>query len=198
MEYSSTIYLASRSPRRQELLRQIGIDFQLIDIDVDESLLADERPEAYVKRVAELKAMAGYRRLAVLHRHPVLAADTSVVLEGQILGKPESREHGIWMLSRLSGNTHEVYSAVTLSTPERQTRISLSQVTFRKMSQREILDYWDTGEPADKAGSYAIQGLGALFVARLEGSYSGVMGLPLFETAELLQRVGIKCLGRVT
>ncbi|MES9941846.1 MAG: nucleoside triphosphate pyrophosphatase [Candidatus Thiodiazotropha sp. 6PLUC2] len=187
-----TLYLASRSPRRRELLQQIGIDYQLLDIEVDESLLPQEQPSDYVQRVAEDKARAGFEKIPIKEGCLVLAADTSVVINGQILGKPEDRDHGIWMLNQLSDNSHEVFSAVTLATPSLETRVSVSRVTFRNMSATEINDYWETGEPADKAGSYAIQGLGAQFVTRLEGSYSGVMGLPLFETAELLGRVGIK------
>jgi septum formation protein len=187
-----SIYLASRSPRRRELLQQLGIDYEVIDIEVDERLLTGELPRDYVQRVAENKASAGFKSIPEEERRPLLAADTSVVIRGQILGKPESRDQGIWMLNQLSGMTHEVYTAVTLCTPSLETRISISRVTFRSMSEAEILGYWDTGEPLDKAGSYAIQGVGAQFVAHLEGSYSGVMGLPLFETAELLRRAGIK------
>ncbi|MES9851967.1 MAG: Maf family protein [Candidatus Thiodiazotropha sp. L084R] len=192
MRRQLTLYLASRSPRRRELLQQIGIEHQLLDIEVDESQLPNELPGDYVQRVAEDKARAGFEKIAMNEESLVLAADTSVVINGQILGKPENRDQGIWMLNQLSDSTHEVYSAVTLSTPSLETLVSVSSVTFRNLSDREMSDYWETGEPADKAGSYAIQGLGAQFIARLEGSYSGVMGLPLFETAELLGRVGIK------
>jgi septum formation protein len=174
------------------LLEQIGIAYLLLDVDVDERPLLHEKPQVYVQRVAEDKALAGIAAIAEKRHLPVLAADTSVVIDGQILGKPESREQGIWMLKRLSGRIHEVYSAVTLSAQTTETRVSVSRVTFRDMSEAEILAYWRSGEPAGKAGSYAIQGLGAQFIKRLEGSYSGVMGLPLFETAELLQRAGIK------
>ncbi|MBW9261871.1 MAG: Maf-like protein [Candidatus Thiodiazotropha sp. (ex. Lucinisca nassula)] len=187
-----SLYLASRSPRRRELLQQIGVRFELLDIEIDEGPLPGEQPTDYVRRVAEDKAVAGFRQLSDTARLPVLAADTSVVVNDHILGKPENRDHALWMLGQLSGTTHEVFSAVTLCRSVPQTRVSVSQVTFRKLSEAEMLGYWHTGEPLDKAGSYAIQGLGAQFIARLEGSYSAVMGLPLFETAELLQLGGIE------
>ncbi|MCG7901896.1 septum formation protein Maf [Candidatus Thiodiazotropha endoloripes] len=186
-----SLYLASRSPRRRELLQQIGVRFELLDIEVDEGQLPEEQPANYVRRVAEDKAVAGFRQLSDAAQLPVLAADTSVVVNGHILGKPEDRDHALWMLGQLSDTTHEVFSAVTLCRSAPQTRVSVSRVTFRRLSETEMLDYWHTGEPLDKAGSYAIQGLGAQFIARLEGSYSGVMGLPLFETAQLLQLGGI-------
>jgi septum formation protein len=192
MSESPSLYLASRSPRRRELLHQIGVRFDLLDIEVDERKLPEELPADYVQRVAEEKAVAGSTLITAAIRRPVLAADTSVVVNGRILGKPEDRDHALWMLEQLSGTTHEVFSAVTLSQSIAKTRISVSQVTFRKLSQDEMLGYWQTGEPRDKAGSYAIQGLGAQFIARLEGSYSAVMGLPLFETAQLLQQSGIE------
>jgi septum formation protein len=192
MSESPSLYLASRSPRRSELLQQIGVSFELLDIEVDERQLPEELPADYVQRVAEQKAIAGSKLIAAAIRRPVLAADTSVVVNGRILGKPEDRDHALWMLEQLSNTTHEVFSAVTLSESTAETRISVSRVTFRKLSQDEMLGYWQTGEPRDKAGSYAIQGLGAQFIARLEGSYSAVMGLPLFETAQLLQQSGIK------
>ena len=188
----SLIYLASRSPRRRELLRQIGVGYRLIDIAVDERPRRNEPPLGYVRRVAADKARAGLDAVAADERLPVLAADTSVVVNGSVLGKPKDREEGVWMLGQLADNTHEVYSAVTLSARTTETRVSVSRVTFRAMSEAEILAYWRTGEPVDKAGGYGIQGLGAQFIKRLDGSYSGVMGLPLFETAELLRRAGIE------
>ncbi|MEJ2619630.1 MAG: Maf family protein [Candidatus Thiodiazotropha sp.] len=191
MSEAVCLYLASRSPRRRELLQQIGVSFELLDIEIDERPRPEERPLDYVRRVAEAKAVAGSQLIAAAPR-PVLAADTSVVVNERILGKPENREHALWMLEQLSGATHEVLSAVTLCQSTAETRVSVSRVTFRKLSQDEMLSYWRTGEPRDKAGSYAIQGLGAQFVARLEGSYSAVMGLPLFETAQLLQQSGIE------
>ena len=192
MTQRSLVYLASRSPRRRELLQQIGVGYRLLDVDVDERPRRDEPPLDYVQRVAADKAMAGLDAIAGAERLPVLAADTSVVVNGAVLGKPESRDQGVWMLSQLADNTHEVYSAVTLSARTTETRVSVSRVTFRPMDEAEILAYWETGEPVDKAGGYGIQGLGAQFIKRLEGSYSGVMGLPLFETAELLRRAGIE------
>ncbi len=188
------IYLASRSPRRQELLAQIGLAFEVLDVAVDEGILPDECPERYTQRLALEKARAGARALSAEQTRPVLAADTCVVIHGRILGKPEDREQGVWMLNQLSDATHEVYSAVSLGREQFETRLSISRVTFRALSADEISAYWASGEPADKAGGYAIQGLGGQFVRWLEGSYSGVMGLPLFETAELLQRSGIELL----
>ncbi|MEJ2612707.1 MAG: Maf family protein [Candidatus Thiodiazotropha sp.] len=186
------IYLASRSPRRRELLSQIGIDYQLVDIEVDERLQSGELPLNYVQRLAADKAQAGLDASIGGSYLPVLAADTSVVVKGEVFGKPENRDHGVWMLRQLSGNVHQVYSAVALCAEAIEIRVSISQVIFRAMSEVEIQAYWDTGEPVDKAGGYGIQGVGAQFVKRLEGSYSGVMGLPLFETAELLRHVGIE------
>jgi septum formation protein len=189
------IYLASRSPRRQELLAQIGLAFEVLDVAVDERILPDEGPERYAQRLALEKAQAGARTLSPGQTRPVLAADTCVVIHGRILGKPEDREQGVWMLNQLSDATHEVYSAVSLGREHFETRLSISRVTFRALTSDEISAYWASGEPADKAGGYAIQGLGGQFVRWLEGSYSGVMGLPLYETAELLQRSGIELLG---
>jgi septum formation protein len=188
------IYLASRSPRRQELLTQIGLAFEVLDVAVDERILPDEGPERYVQRLALEKARAGAQTLSPGQTWPVLAADTCVVTHGRILGKPEDREQGVWMLNQLSDATHEVYSAVSLGREHFETRLSISRVTFRALTSDEISAYWASGEPADKAGGYAIQGLGGQFVRWLEGSYSGVMGLPLYETAELLQRSGIELL----
>jgi septum formation protein len=188
------IYLASRSPRRQELLAQIGLTFEVLDVAVDERILPDEGPERYAQRLALEKARAGARTLSAGQTRPVLAADTCVVIHGRILGKPEDREQGVWMLNQLSDATHEVYSAVSLGREHFETRLSISRVTFRALTSDEISAYWASGEPADKAGGYAIQGLGGQFVRWLEGSYSGVMGLPLYETAELLQRSGIELL----
>ncbi|MET0067486.1 MAG: Maf family protein [Candidatus Thiodiazotropha sp.] len=188
------IYLASRSPRRQELLSQIGVGFERLDVLVDESMLADECPERYAQRVALDKARAGARMLSAGDDRPVLAADTCVVIKGRILGKPEDRDQGLWMLNQLSGATHEVYTAVSLGREHFESRLSISRVTFCPLSEPQMMAYWASGEPQDKAGGYAIQGLGGQFVRWLEGSYSGVMGLPLFETVELLQRAGIETL----
>ena len=192
MTSKPAIYLASQSPRRRELLQQIGVSHAVLRVDVDERLRVDESALDYVTRVALDKALAGRAMLAGGRIAPVLGADTSVVIAGEVLGKPADRAAGIAMLQRLSGTTHEVLSAVALAGASgAAVRVSSSRVTFRTLTKRECTAYWETGEPADKAGGYAIQGLAAVFVARIEGSYSGVMGLPLFETAELLKEFGI-------
>jgi septum formation protein len=186
------IYLASGSPRRRALLQQIGVSFRVIGIELDETALAGEAPLAYVSRLAEAKAAAGWQRSRGLGPAPVLAADTAVVLDGRILGKPADMENAISMLRELSGRTHEVLTSVALRTAAgTQLEVSRSMVTFRSIDAAEARDYWETGEPCDKAGAYAIQGYAAVFIADLKGSYSGVMGLPLFETAALLQTAGI-------
>ncbi len=191
------IYLASNSPRRRELLTQIGVRFAVIAIDLDEEPLGSEPPEAYVLRVARDKARAGRALTGAAPRVPVLAADTAVVIDDRILGKPRTREEASAMMERLSGRTHRVLSGVALADDgqERQA-LSVSEVSFRVITPEEARAYWETGEPADKAGGYGIQGLGALFVSELRGSYSGVMGLPLFETAGLLSAMGIAPLRR--
>ncbi|MCU7813233.1 MAG: Maf family nucleotide pyrophosphatase [Candidatus Thiodiazotropha sp. (ex Notomyrtea botanica)] len=188
------VYLASRSPRRRELLLQIGVPHKLLDIEVDESPRDGESPSDYVQRVSQDKAVAGLNARKAGEYLPVLAADTCVVIDGLMLGKPRDRDEGIWMLQQLSGRMHEVYTAVALDNGQLETRLSVSQVSFRPMTPVEIAKYWERGEPADKAGGYAIQGLAAMFINDLRGSYSGVMGLPLFETAELLSRAGIELL----
>jgi septum formation protein len=186
------IYLASASPRRQELLRQLGIEFDVMPSDILEVREAGEAPAQYVTRVARDKA----RRVAQqvkergLPAHPVLGADTEVVLDGEILGKPENATHGMDMLRRLAGRTHEVLSAVCVRHREKEyAALSTSRVTFRPLTPAEIEQYWKTGEPQGKAGAYAIQGRAAAFIARLEGSYSGVMGLPLFELDGILRSI---------
>jgi septum formation protein len=186
------VYLASASPRRRELLRQIGVPFRVITGEVDERLLMDEAPVDYVSRLAAAKAHAGWQRCGEPADASVLAADTAVVLDGLILGKPLDRGDAEHMLGKLSGRTHEVLTAVALRSPAAlKTRVSRSLVTFRPIDAAEARAYWDTGEPCDKAGGYAIQGYAAVFVADLQGSYSGVMGLPLFETVELLKSAGL-------
>jgi septum formation protein len=188
----TALYLASASPRRRQLLEQLGLRFEVVVEDVDEIPLPGEAPADYVLRLARAKAEAAARRLGSPPAR-VLAADTAVVLETAILGKPRDREDGLAMLARLSGRRHQVLSAVALWQAGRlETTLSRSEVRFRGISAQEARSYWESGEPADKAGGYAIQGLGALFVEHLEGSYSGVMGLPLFETAELLQKAGVR------
>ena len=186
------VYLASGSPRRRELLQQIGVPFRVVGTAVDEAVRAGEVPAAYVERLAADKADAGWARSRDEADVPVLAADTAVVLGGEVLGKPADRQDAERMLRQLSGRTHEVFTAIALLTAGGlESRISRSEVTFRNLAAEEIQDYWETGEPADKAGAYAIQGRAAVFIADLRGSYSGVMGLPLFETAELLEQAGV-------
>ncbi|MCG6966619.1 MAG: Maf family nucleotide pyrophosphatase [Chromatiaceae bacterium] len=183
------IVLASQSPRRAELLTQVGIDFRVAPADIDESVGADERAADYVERIAVAKARAVHRKF---QNHAVLGADTAVVLDQRILGKPADRDDGIRMLLALAGRTHEVLTGVAVVAERVHYRLSLSRVSFRDLDRHEAESYWATGEPADKAGGYAIQGLAAAFVERIEGSYSGIMGLPLFETLELLKQIGIR------
>ena len=184
------ILLASASPRRAELLRQVGIAHAVRPVDVDESVHAGEAPAAYVLRLAEAKAEALWRQLAPEERRPVLAADTTVALEGEIFGKPGSLAEARAMLGRLSGRTHAVHTAIALLHAQGSAaRVSSSTVTFRELTPAEIDWYWHTGEPADKAGGYAVQGRAAAFISHIAGSYSGIMGLPLFETWELLAPV---------
>jgi septum formation protein len=193
------IYLASGSPRRRELLQQIGVAFRVVGTSVDEAVRPAEVPAAYVERLAVAKADAGWAKADAGRTRsldeadvPVLAADTAVVLDGKVLGKPADRRDAEGMLRQLSGRTHEVLTAIALLTVNGlESRICRSEVTFRSLAEEEIRDYWETGEPADKAGAYAIQGRAAVFIADLRGSYSGVMGLPLFETAELLSKAGV-------
>lgn len=191
MTETPILVLASASPRRRELLAQIGVPHRVLAVDLDEGRRPGEAVEDFVQRLALDKALAGWRTLPAVERAPVLGADTLVVLDGEPLGKPADRDAALTMLARLSGRSHEVLTAVALVTPEPRVRLSRSRVSFRPTSAAERRAYWDSGEPVDKAGAYGIQGLGAIFVARLEGSYSGVMGLPLFETAELLAEAGI-------
>ena len=188
------IFLASQSPRRRELLHQIGVDFELLPVDIDETPLAGETPEACVQRLALAKARAGRAQLPADRMLPVMGADTLVVCGESVLGKPSGRSAAIGMLQALSGQTHRVMTAVALAGDHEASCLNTSHVTFRTLTRRECEAYWETGEPQDKAGAYAIQGLAALFVTRLEGSYSGVMGLPLQETAVMLKEFGIELL----
>jgi septum formation protein len=189
-----SIYLASGSPRRRELLQQIGVSFQVIGADLDETALQGESALAYVSRLAQAKAAVGWERSRASGDAPVLAADTAVVLDGRILGKPKGLDDAMAMLLELSGRTHEVLTAVALrSRSGIEGKVSRSTVTFRPIDPSEARAYWETGEPSDKAGAYAIQGYAAIFIADLKGSYSGVMGLPLFETAALLEAAGVTC-----
>lgn len=183
------ILLASQSPRRRELLNQIGIAHDVIAVDVDETRLENEPPEDYVRRITLTKAAAGHE---LAPRLPVLAADTCVVVNGSIFGKPKDEEHAIRMLRQLSGATHQVHTGVILFHDGRQHyRLSSSEVRFCHISAAQARRYWATGEPADKAGAYAIQGLGALFIEHISGSYSGIMGLPLYETGQILANAGL-------
>ncbi len=188
---SPDIYLASQSPRRRQLLEQIGVPFRKLDVSVDESQHEMESPEVFVIRLALEKARAGWQQVVKTDPLPVLGADTAVVLDDAILGKPQTREQGTDMLRRLSGNTHRVLTGVALVDDREATRLSVNSVTFREITEDEIALYWETGEPRDKAGGYGIQGCGAVFVEHMEGSYSGVMGLPLFEVADLLDEFAI-------
>ena len=194
------IYLASRSPRRRELLSQIGVRYHLLlfrdrvgeQADVDETTLSGEAPAAYVERMARAKAEAGWRRM--LQRNlpiaPVLAADTTVSFEGRIFGKPANRAQAEQFLGTLSGKRHEVLTAVALKNHEQlEFALSSSEVLFKTLSKDEIAQYVASGESDDKAGAYAIQGRAARFVVELRGSYSGVMGLPLYETSQLLDKL---------
>ena len=196
------IYLASRSPRRRDLLKQIGVPFELLllredlrrGVDVDETPLPDESPGVYVLRIARTKAEMAVLQIAlrVLPQKPVLAADTTVVFDGQVAGKPDDVEHAARMLRALSGREHQVLTAVAVALREHvETQISVSSVWFRELSDTDIRRYCASGEPLDKAGAYAIQGRAGAFVMRISGSYSGIMGLPLAETTELLQKFNI-------
>ena len=201
----ASVYLASKSPRRQELLRQLGVEFAELKLreaagrepDVVEAPRDGEAPVEYVRRVTRLKASVAWHRMTRrgLAPKPVLAADTEVILEGRVLGKPKDAADAIAMLTALSGRTHEVVSAVAVRW-EAQLALgaSASRVRFRPLARDEIERYVATGEPFDKAGAYAIQGRAAAFVQHLDGSYSGVMGLPLFETAEVLTKIGYQVL----
>lgn len=190
----ATLYLASGSPRRRELLTQIGVPFLTQIAPIDENALPGESPVAYVERLARAKGQAGLAGLADTRDAVVLGADTAVVLDGRILGKPADQVEAMATLLALSGRSHEVLTAVALVSDVRtESRVVTSQVTFRSLSQAEIEAYWASGEPQDKAGSYGIQGLAAVFVSQLQGSYSAVVGLPLCETAALLAEFAIPC-----
>jgi septum formation protein len=211
------LVLASASPRRRELLAQLGLRCRVLVPDLDERPREGESPSDYVLRLAQDKAEAGARLAADIEDAralPVVAADTAVVIDGQPLGKPSDADAAIAMLTMLSGREHQVLTGVAVvrafaQAPENHvdthedcptgssaTALSASRVRFRAISPGEAAAYWATGEPADKAGGYGIQGLGALFVEEIHGSFSGVVGLPLFETARLLERFGLELLGR--
>ena len=199
---SNIIYLASKSPRRRELLKQIGVHYELLmmreqapRIDVDESPLADETAHAYVQRIVRIKAETAINvmRERRLTRRPILTADTTVTLDGHILGKPVDKADAVRMLTQLSGESHQVLTAVAVAVDQEIKQVlTTSFVTFAKLDEDEIRSYIETGEPMDKAGAYAVQGLAAKFITKLSGSYSGVMGLPLYETATLLRQCGVQ------
>jgi len=194
MNHPPQIYLASASPRRQQILRQMGVSFKVIPQLVEEKKQCHELPDALVTRLALEKAEDGLKG-QINQKIPVLGSDTIVVLDGKILGKPENRDQSINMLLNLSGRTHQVMTAVALA-DERETKkiISISDVTFSNIDRKTCENYWFSNEPLDKAGSYGIQGQAALFIKNISGSYSGVMGLPIYETGCLLKQFGINLL----
>jgi septum formation protein len=186
----TSIILASQSPRRAELLRQMQVDFDVLAVDIDESCYAGETAVAYVQRLALHKAQTAWRRSA--QDKAVLGADTVVVAQGEILGKPKDLQDCRRMLGLLSGSSHEVLTAVALVSGDQKLQTLVkTQVSFKTLSQAEIDWYWHTGEPTDKAGAYAIQGLAGQFVQHINGSYSAVVGLPLYETRQLLSDLGM-------
>lgn len=196
---ATALYLASSSPRRNELLAQLGVQFSVIIPDVDETVLLHELPDAYVKRLAVAKAKEGLRLCWQrtcsnnnLIDTVVIGSDTSVVIDNAILGKPRTREEAVLMLNRLSGRTHQVMTSVAIVNEQKEcVDVSVTTVTFKTLTLAQINAYCDTHEPMDKAGAYGIQGLGAIFVESIAGSYSGVVGLPLSETAELLKEFNV-------
>ncbi len=193
------LYLASQSPRRLQLLQQLGLKVEIFNADIDETPKADEQPADYVRRMAQEKNHAARQQLEKLANFaphlPILSADTSVVCNGQILGKPQNHAQAAQMLRLLSDRTHQVLTAVCVSLPDQKySLVQTSQVTFKTLTEQEISAYIRTGEPMDKAGAYGIQGVGGIFISHIEGSFSGVMGLPVFETAELLRQVGVDLL----
>ena len=194
---TTQVFLASGSPRRKELLALLGYQFEILSVDVEEVHKSDETPLMYVERLSKDKAKAGVEALAKAEMTeqienknvPVLGSDTIVVIDGVILEKPKDFEDAKRMLLALSGRQHQVMTAVTLATPETtRTKTVITQVWFRTLSEQEIEQYWESGEPCDKAGSYGIQGSGGRFVSRIDGSYHAVMGLPLMETDQLLHQ----------
>jgi len=188
-----SLFLASQSPRRREILQQIGVSFETLSVDVDETPLTNESPTDYVERLASGKARAGHQLLPVDQQAmPVLGADTIVLLDGQIMGKPADLQSARQMLMQLSGRQHIVLSSVALVNQQiARVDVSQSTVTFRTLTAAMIDAYWQTGEPCDKAGSYGIQGYGAVFVEKLEGSYSGVMGLPIEKLVPMLNEFAV-------
>lgn len=188
---TTQVFLASTSPRRRELLAQLGYHFEVLSIDVEEVHQSHETPLMYVERLSKDKAQAGVAILELTENKyvPVLGSDTIVVIDGVILEKPKDFEDAKRMLLALSGRKHQVMTAVTLATPDKiRTKTVTTQVWFRTLSEQEIEQYWESGEPCDKAGSYGIQGSGGRFISRIDGSYHAVMGLPLMETDQLLHQ----------
>lgn len=191
MQIEPAFILASSSPRRRDLLQQIGCHFVVSPTDIDESVSEGESAESYVRRMALEKALEAWR-VNKSKKLPVLGADTAVELKGEIFGKPSGQDEAISMLLKLSGRTHRVLSSVAMVQGDKQQLVlSETLVTFRQLDGQECLRYWQTGESADKAGAYAIQGFGAVFVSAINGSYSGVVGLPLAETCQLLKAFDI-------
>ncbi|HTM63085.1 MAG TPA: Maf family protein [Gammaproteobacteria bacterium] len=187
------LYLASASPRRRELLSQIGLSFAVLSTDVAENIIPGETPEKHALRLAIAKAEAGWESPERTENKPVLGADTIVVLGDLILGKPKNKADSVRMLGMLSGKKHEVITAVAVKQGDKiVSTCVISHVWFREISQQEAQVYWETNEPADKAGSYAIQGKAAVFIEKMEGSYSGIMGLPLFESVALLNEFDVR------
>lgn len=188
-----SLHLASASPRRAEILDALGLSYSAGGVDLDEQQLAGESPDSMVLRLASQKAAAA----RVTHTMPVLAADTAVIVDDAVFGKPRDQDDALAMLARLSGRSHQVMTGVAMIWDGGQrTALSASNVFFRQIDPDEALAYWHSGEPCGKAGAYAIQGLGGVFVESVEGSYSGVVGLPVFETAELLAEAGIDVIKR--
>jgi len=187
------LYLASQSPRRRQLLAQLGLEFRQLDVDVEEVHGPGEPAEDYVRRVAREKAGAGLLAVVAVPQAIVLGADTEVVLDGEVFGKPRDQADAAAMLRRLSGRRHQVLSSVALVSAAREAQVmSVSEVEFAELTDAEIERYIATGEPMGKAGAYAIQGRGEVFIRHLSGSYSGVMGLPLHDTAKLLREFGVR------
>ncbi|MBK7663010.1 MAG: Maf family protein [Candidatus Methylophosphatis roskildensis] len=203
LDLQSRIYLASRSPRRRDLLHQIHVNFEIVlfrtglreDVEVCEDVMAGESPADYVLRIAHAKALAGVERVGSrrLMPHPVLAADTTIELDGGIIGKPDSAEHAEQILANLSGRAHQVLTAIAVADADYvEHQLCVSQVRFRQLDAAEIRRYVATGEPMDKAGAYAIQGRAGMLISEMHGSYSGIMGLPLYETSMLLAKFGYR------
>jgi septum formation protein len=186
------LYLASQSPRRRELLAQLGLVFECIEGSVDESVLDGELPQDYVLRLAKAKTVSGQKNVTAEQAHiPILGSDTSVVIGNQILGKPSDEQEAVAMLSRLSGNSHVVYTAVAVNHNKIiETVCCATKVFFANMTISQINSYVATGEPMDKAGAYGIQGLGGQYIKKIEGSYTSVVGLPMYETRVLLTEIG--------